>query len=177
MIYDVSLGLYPGMPVYPGDPEFERVPQQSGDAYISRLALGTHTGTHIDAPAHYFSGAAGIDSIPLTSLISQVEVSRYPSFTGLVPAVFFKNSEPFSDELVTLLLQRGIKTVGCDRDSVGSSAIHRRLLEKNIVIVECLSLSSVPAGIYSMAALPLKIMDADAAPARVILFDTQENIV
>ena len=62
-IYDVTRTLASGMYVYPGDPEFVRTPLRSGESYISALALGTHTGTHIDAPAHYFSGAAGVDEL------------------------------------------------------------------------------------------------------------------
>ena len=138
-IYDVSAPLYPGMPVYPGDPEFscEQIP--AGDAVISSLSLGTHTGTHIDAPAHYLSGAPGIDDIPLTQLICRA----------------------------------GVTAVGCDMDSAGDTAVHKMLLENNTVIIENLCLESVPCGEYSMVALPLKIVSADAAPARVVLLDTQ----
>ncbi|HVB77103.1 MAG TPA: cyclase family protein [Candidatus Nitrosotalea sp.] len=59
MIIDVSRPLKPGMRIWPGDPEFESELVQSlakGDpAAVSRIGLGTHTGTHVDAPAHLWS--------------------------------------------------------------------------------------------------------------------------
>lgn len=171
-IYDVSAPLYPGMPVYPGDPEFEREELSAGDAVISRLSLSTHTGTHIDAPAHYFPGASGIDAVPLGKLISRVEVSEFPKYSGNAPAVFFKDAKAFPLSLAEALCSAGISVVGCDSDSVGDTEVHRLLLENNIVIIENLCLDSVPCGEYSMIALPLKITDADAAPARVVLLDT-----
>lgn len=53
-IIDISLPLYKGMPVYPGNPEFERheISSATGDSVISKMIMGTHTGTHIDAPRH-----------------------------------------------------------------------------------------------------------------------------
>lgn len=171
-IYDVSVPLYSGMPVYPGDPEFEREEIPAGDAKISRLGLSTHTGTHIDAPSHYLDGASGIDSIPLERLIGRAEVSEFPDFSGTVPAVFFKSSEAFPFDLATRLCDAGIQVVGVDSDSVGDTAVHTLLLKNNMVIIENLALDSVPCGGYSMIALPLKIVSADAAPARVVLLDS-----
>ena len=171
-IYDVSVPLYPGMPVYPGDPEFEREEMNAGDAVISRLSLSTHTGTHIDAPSHYLSGASGIDEVPFDRLIGRVEVSDFPEFSGSVPAVFFKGAEDFPLSLAERLVDAGVRVVGCDADSVGDTAVHTLLLKNNMVIIENLLLESVPSGEYSMIALPLKIASADAAPARVVLLDS-----
>ena len=44
-------------------------------------------------------------------------------------------------------------------------------MTKNILILEGLNLSSVPAGEYTLVALPLNLRDADGAPARVILMN------
>ena len=67
-IYDVSLGITPTMPVWPGNPgvELVRVNDMNAGANsnVSRLALGVHTGTHVDAPAHFFNGAAGVETLP-----------------------------------------------------------------------------------------------------------------
>ncbi len=53
--FDLTRRLEPGMPVYPDDPPVECEPwtTHEGDGYrVSRLSLGTHAGTHVDAPAH-----------------------------------------------------------------------------------------------------------------------------
>ncbi|KAJ7579320.1 putative cyclase [Mycena floridula] len=57
--------------IYPGDPEFSCRQHASidGDGYnVKALSLGSHTGTHIDAPAHFFADGKTIDQIPLASL-------------------------------------------------------------------------------------------------------------
>jgi len=71
------------------------------------------------------------------------------------------------------LVERGIKLVGVDYLSVApfgnSVQTHRILLQAGVVVVEGLDLSKVAQGRYSMYCLPLKIVGADGAPARVIL--------
>lgn len=65
---DVSLLVGPGMPVYPGDPpvELEAVMTLEHDpCHVSRLACGSHTGTHVDAPAHFVRGGATLQEVPL----------------------------------------------------------------------------------------------------------------
>lgn len=75
-IIDISLPLYKGMPVYPGNPEFERKELKSatGDSVISHMEIGTHTGTHIDAPRHVISDAKGIDEIALDHFVGPCRV-------------------------------------------------------------------------------------------------------
>lgn len=65
---DVSLPLGPETPVYPGDPpiELETVMSLADHAcHVSRLHLGSHSGTHVDAPAHFVRGGATLAEIPL----------------------------------------------------------------------------------------------------------------
>jgi arylformamidase len=82
-IYDVSVGISPQMPVWPGDPavQLERVESiASGDnANVSRLTCGVHTGTHVDAPLHFIDGAAPIESLSLKLLTGRAYVVNLPS--------------------------------------------------------------------------------------------------
>lgn len=72
-IFDVSLTLRNGMLSFPGDPVFSIVPvfsRKDGDAFnLSLLSMTTHTGTHLDAPAHYLDGGGTVDTVPLDVLI------------------------------------------------------------------------------------------------------------
>src|SRR5437016_12897611 len=72
-IYDVTVPIRSGMPIYEGDPPVKIEAASSlanGDsANVSFLHFGAHTGTHVDAPAHFIEGAAKIDSLPLDILI------------------------------------------------------------------------------------------------------------
>ncbi|HJK77657.1 cyclase family protein [Methanocorpusculum vombati] len=182
-IYDVTRTLASGMYVYPGDPEFVRTPLRSGESYISALALGTHTGTHIDAPAHYFSGAAGVDELLPEKLFTTAELL---SFGGLVSettsAVLFRSGyregdatyPQLSEEEASALVAAGVTVVGCDTPSIGNDAVHRILLAAGVIVIEMLDFANVADGVYRMIALPLKIAGADAAPARVVLIEEEE---
>jgi arylformamidase len=77
-IYDLTIGISPGLPVWPGDPPvtLERVKKiaDGANANVSHLACGVHTGTHVDAPLHFIDGAPGIDSLSLKVLTGRAYV-------------------------------------------------------------------------------------------------------
>lgn len=183
-MYDVTRLLAPGMYVYPGDPEFTRTPLRSGESYISALSLGTHTGTHIDAPSHYVPTGADVDCLPLEKLITTAELL---SFGGLVscttPAVLFRSGydgstvlyPELSEDEAESLLTCGVEVVGCDTPSIGSDVVHRILLNAGVIVIELLDFTTVADGVYRMIALPLKIAGADASPARVVLIEDEEK--
>ena len=87
-IYDVSVPVRARMPVYPGDPAVEVDTPEAlakGDsANVSRLRLGAHTGTHIDAPAHFLPDARRVAELPLDALLGEARVIEIP---GTVQAI------------------------------------------------------------------------------------------
>lgn len=78
-IVDLSRPLRTGMTVFPGDPavsiETAATLEQDGFA-VSALHLGSHSGTHVDAPSHSIAGGASIDAVPLALLIAPLVVLR-----------------------------------------------------------------------------------------------------
>jgi arylformamidase len=72
---DVSVPLRPGIAIFEGDPTFhlERAFSIAGGALcnVSRLDMGVHTGTHLDAPIHFIDGAPASESIPLEAGIGR----------------------------------------------------------------------------------------------------------
>src|SRR5215475_1933431 len=84
-IYDITAPLSPSLPVYPGDPEVTITPIAQlrwGDvANVSRLVLSSHTGTHLDAPRHFFEGGLTIDSLDLRLLMGPARVCAFPHAT------------------------------------------------------------------------------------------------
>jgi arylformamidase len=64
---DISMTVRGGMPLWPGDEEVvvERALElERGDACnLSRVTMGLHAGTHVDAPLHFLTGGAGVDEI------------------------------------------------------------------------------------------------------------------
>ena len=205
-IYDVTVPIRAGMPIYEGDPRVDiqawSALAKGNSANVSFLHLGAHTGTHVDAPAHFIEGANKIDSLPLEVLIGPARVIQVPddlmeidpgflSSCNLdrIERVLFRtrNSGFWNDgfrkdfthllpEAAELLVDRGMKLVGTDYLSIekfhsGHHRTHLALLSQNVVIVEGLNLSNVPAGDYELICLPLKISEGagDGAPARVVL--------
>ncbi|MEJ7654602.1 MAG: cyclase family protein [Chloroflexia bacterium] len=86
---DITATLRPGMHVWPGDDEFEMRLTSSiagGDGVnVSNASLSLHTGTHVDAPRHYFDAARGVDRIPLSALYGPAsgrEAGRGPRGRG-----------------------------------------------------------------------------------------------
>ncbi len=82
-IYDVSVPISAATPVYPGDPGIEITQSLSlakGDAAnVSKLHFGAHTGTHVDAPAHFIEGASTVQLMDLETLIGPAHLIEIPS--------------------------------------------------------------------------------------------------
>ena len=208
-IIDLSPTLSPEMPVWPGDPHVDlRRPYQlaQGDDFtLTTLRMSAHTGTHVDAPAHYLQRGVGVDALPLDALVGPARVAAIPNHVTTITAevlsdlmlppglqrVLFRtrnsarrllDAPSFDADFVAIaedgaewLVQRGVRLVGVDYLSVAPynalAATHRILLESGVVIVEGLNLADVAPGDYTFVCLPLKLKDADGAPARAILLD------
>ena len=215
MLYDVTVTLRPGMPTWDGEPgpALRPLKQLSVDgepAQVSLITLGSHCGTHIDAPAHFIPGGAGIDQLPLDALVGACRVIEVdpiahgrlhiaPADLDLAalgahgtkrlllktPSGAFWSEPAFRRDFVGLtreaaawLVEQGVRLVGIDYLSVDPYdaapdaepyGAHLTLLRAGIVILEGLELRAVPPGAYDLFALPLKLADADGAPARVVL--------
>lgn len=206
-LYDVSLPISDELPVWPGDPGISMTLSSSlargGTANVTRLTMGVHTGTHIDAPYHFEPGGISIDRVSLDVLmgpcrvfdltgveesIGRADLEKRDFNNAVRILLKTRNSEwwargekTFQKQFIHLredgagfLLERGIKLVGVDYLSVErfkspDHAIHHALLRREVVILEGLNLSDVPAGDYELLALPIKLKGADGAPTRVVL--------
>jgi arylformamidase len=80
-IWDVSVPVRHGGLVYPNNPPISITPVQSiaawNTANVSRIDLGSHTGTHVDAPLHFMDGGAGVDELPLDVLIGPARLIAF----------------------------------------------------------------------------------------------------
>jgi arylformamidase len=75
---DVSVAVEPGMVLWPGDSRvrIERIADlgQGDEATLSRLELGAHTGTHVDAPSHFLAQGETVDLMPPGYLVGPARV-------------------------------------------------------------------------------------------------------
>lgn len=189
------------MVVYEGDPDVRlaraRAIADGATANVSRLDFGVHTGTHVDAPAHFIEGAAGADELPLDALIGDAFVVDATGVEGVLDEAALRGLElpesadrlifktrnsglweldEFSHDFVSLtgdgarhLLGRGVRLVGIDYLSIGDEEAHVELLCAGVVPLEGLDLRGVEPGPYRLVCLPLRLVGSDGAPARAVL--------
>lgn len=98
-----------------------------------------------------------------SSFWSAADDSFHPDFVGI------------TEDGSQYLVEKGIKLVGIDYLSIApykkSRPTHEVMLNAKMVIIEGLDLSQVDPGTYELYCLPLKLMNTDGAPARVILVE------
>lgn len=71
-IIDLSHTIHDGMQIYPGDPApliGRGLTHEKDYCHVDLLKLGSHTGTHIDAPYHFLKDGKRIDEIPVQRFI------------------------------------------------------------------------------------------------------------
>ena len=150
-LHDVSILISEDMPIWPNDPgismELTSSLARGDSANVTRLNMGVHTGTHIDAPFHFEPNGATIDKLPLEVLIGPCRVFEIPEineaiglgdlekldFDHHIRVLFktrnsnwWKNGETmFQKDFVYMhlegarfLIDRGIKLVGIDYLSI-----------------------------------------------------------
>lgn len=198
-IYDISNELFSAK-VFPGDPVPEKEPVLSiekGDVCnLTHLELGSHNGTHMDAPRHFYKNGRAIDELELSKCVGPCTVLEHH---GLLTEREIESIAAFSqkrllikgDIIITAgaakaLVKYGFLFIGVEGLTVGAPQpevtvesdlstdppiIHRILLDPSaeIVIAENLNLTQTPVGEYLLVCVPLKIEGLDGAPCRPIL--------
>lgn len=88
--YDISVPISPRLPIYRGDPpvavELAHAMARGDLADVSRIDLGAHTGTHVDAPSHFLPGARTVDQLPLEALVGPCHVADLRGVHRIGPA-------------------------------------------------------------------------------------------
>ena len=163
----------------------------------SKVTMDVHCGTHVDSPLHMLPDGGTMKTIPLEHLIGHARGLDFSHVEGGVGKedleakgiqagefllLKTKNSgkDEFDFEIVYLkedgakyLAEKQIRGVGIDALGIERSQpghpTHKTLFKAGVIIMEGLRLKEVPEGTYFMVAAPIKLMETEAAPARVIL--------
>lgn len=117
-IIDITTPISPFMQVFPGDPEpsIEKICTLEEEGFaLSLLSMGSHTGTHVDAPSHILNNGLPVDKLELENLIGTALVLDLTSFTGTLTADILEKAlqNVGVSENVTILL---LKTQRTSRD-------------------------------------------------------------
>jgi arylformamidase len=88
-IFDISVPVSPDLPVWPGDPRIVLEPfrtMSSGNpSTVSKLACGVHSGTHVDAPAHFIKNGTTVENLSLKTLMGPAVVVDLPEADTITP--------------------------------------------------------------------------------------------
>jgi arylformamidase len=206
-MHDISVPDHPGMLHYGRKPEKTMVESiANGDpGNVSRWLIGSHTGTHVDAPAHFVEGATTIEDVPLETLVGPAVVLdltsvasseigpddliaagldhtervllKTPNSTGALREAEKSPWVGLGEAAAELLVERDVRLVGIDYLTIDAPAgeigwpVHHVLCGAGVAILEVIDLSDVAPGRYTLAALPIKLVGSEAAPARAVLLE------
>jgi kynurenine formamidase len=197
MLIDLTVPLNENTPIYPGDPKTKintgGILARDGyqDHYV---CVGTHVGTHIDAPSHMLPDAKNIDEIPLEHFTGNgicividkefnLEKIKNESITegdivlfhtGMSNAYhesqYYEKYPAMPEEVANYLVEKKVKIVGVDMCSVDYEpfSVHRILLAKDILIIENLTnLKALQNKNFKITTFPLNV-HLDGSPVRVV---------
>ena len=176
-IIDITHELNSETKVYEGDPHVRLEQFFTVDNYgyaVTKLTMGSHSGTHIDAPAHVVIGGKTTKEVPLSTLIGEAVLVNEKDFRlpRGTKRVILKGTEDaegrLTEKSARSLADAGVRLIGTDAQSIGNDAVHKILLSEGIVVLESLKLDKAEPGNYILCALPLKI-DTDGSPIRACL--------
>lgn len=176
--------------VFPGDPSPKltkiKAIDEGSDYNLGKIEMCLHNGTHMDAPLHFLPNGTDISEIPPEVFFGPCVVVEVPEIiiTGaFVEEYFPRNAKRIliksngnavlHESAASELAAMGYILVGTDAMTVepeGSDGrTHRMFMVDNVALLENLDLSRVGSGDYFLAAAPVKISGAEAAPVRALL--------
>lgn len=187
-IYDLSKELF-AAEVFPGDPAPVKTPyyeiSDTCACNVTVLTLGSHNGTHMDAPKHFVAGAKDAAEMELEKCVGLCRVILHEGkFTAKdaegaladdMKRVLIRGAIEITPEAAAVFAERGLWFLGVEGMTVGNTetgpVVHRTLLGAEIVLLESAVMTDVPAGDYLLSCAPLKMQGLDGSPCRPLLIE------
>ncbi|MBN1500365.1 MAG: cyclase family protein [Spirochaetes bacterium] len=200
MIINLSHIIHEEMPVFPGSDRpviTNRFSIEKNGFSENSICLLSHTGTHIDAPAHLIPGGRTLDRYDISKFKGKaflIDLNNQTGFTennseiSLSDFIIFRTGwhqywgeeryfESFpvpSQEMIEFCCSLKLKGVGIDTPSIDriesvSFENHRQLFASDMIIIENLNnLSQLKQTVFELTALPLTVINSDGFSATVI---------
>ncbi len=167
---------------------------------LGSVTMSVHTGAHADAPFHADDDGATIDVLSLEPFFGPAividvrglpvirkvdlppdQIARAPRLLLKTLAWTDRSQFPttipvIAEDVPEYLGAYGVRLLGIDLpsvDTIDSKELpnHHALNASDIRIIESVCLDEVPAGVYDLIALPLKLAGSDGSPVRAILVE------
>ncbi len=191
---DITMPLSQHTPCWPGDTPFRREMREEHGFRTSRIVMSTHSGTHMDSPAHLIRCSITIDQIPPSGLVLPALLIDLPGIESVtaghlkdlplagralllrtapeVPAEDLMEYGHLTADAAQMAVEHGARLVGIDALSVDPpdcDLAHGILLEGSVPVIENLVLGHVHPGEYLLFCFPLRISSGDGSPVRAFL--------
>ncbi|MEK7531091.1 MAG: cyclase family protein [Patescibacteria group bacterium] len=167
-IIDLTLPLYTGMPVFPGDPEvsIELVATIEKDGWnMRRMQVNTHDATHMNVPIHMVVGGKNLDDYPLEKFCGPAKIYN--------PGIPMESSFGyiFRDRNIDTVIAEEVKKikprfVGISSEYEWGIEIEKDLLTAGIIQYERLANTDELPESFFFYGMPLKIKEGDGSPVR-----------
>ena len=202
-VIDLTHTIEETMPVFPGTepPKLRVANTYEKDGFQETLlSFSSHTGTHIDAPAHLFPGRTTLDAFPAEQFVGRAlvidcrhlkpgeaitrnELPKYGEKVKFLGTEAYLGDYPCIDDGVRhLILDGNFKGIGFDvisPDPIAGEALarHRALFaQKDIINIENLkNLDLCGDALFRFVCLPIKVQNSDGAPCRAIAWLEDET--
>lgn len=193
MIYDISQEVFTSR-VWPGDPAPVReVLADIGKGDIINLtafSMCAHNGTHLDAPAHFIKEGKTVTELDPAVFLGDCLVTHHEgdvtaedarrilsevASLGASKRILIGGKATVTESAAHVFAEAGILLLGNESQTVGPEnapmAVHLILLGADIVLLEGIVLTHVPAGKYFLSAAPIHLGRCEGAPCRAMLID------
>ena len=193
MIYDISQELF-SCRVWPGDPAPVRevlADIDKGDIInLTAFSMCAHNGTHLDAPAHFIKEGKTVTDLDPAAFLGDCYVTHHEgdvtadnarrildkaAAAGAPERILIGGKATVTEAAARVFADAGIKLLGNESQTVGPEdapmAVHLILLGADVVLLEGVILTHVPAGKYFLTAAPIHLGGCEVAPCRAMLVE------
>ena len=193
MIYDISQELF-SCRVWPGDPAPVRevlADMDKGDIInLTAFSMCAHNGTHLDAPAHFIKEGKTVTDLDPAAFLGDCYVTHHEgdvtadnarrildkaAAAGAPERILIGGKATVTEAAARVFADAGIKLLGNESQTVGPEdapmAVHLILLGADVVLLEGVILTRVPAGKYFLPAAPIHLGGCEGAPCRAMLVE------
>ena len=193
MIYDISQELF-SCRVWPGDPAPVRevlADMDKGDIInLTAFSMCAHNGTHLDAPAHFIKEGKTVTDLDPAAFLGDCYVTHHEgdvtadgarrildkaAAAGAPERILIGGKATVTEAAARVFADAEIKLLGNESQTVGPEdapmAVHLILLGADVVLLEGVILTHVPAGKYFLTAAPIHLGGCEGAPCRAMLVE------
>ena len=165
---DLTMPIYSGMPVYPGDPEveIEQVQTLEHDGWdMKRIHMNGHDGTHVNTPLHCKAGGNTLDDYSVEDFCG--ECVLYESDEDVQPGVGVVFSHlNITQDMANVIVERKPKFVGLSSNFEFDESVEQYLLQHDVICFERLANTETLPKKFMFHGAPLPIQKGDGSPVR-----------